>query len=165
MASRTPGAGATGILQTTAVSVQFTENITNAGSGTIKLKQGAAIISANIDYNSTTFTATITPFEQLAQSTEYTVEILGGPTGIQDASGNRMTATASWTFTTAADTIPPAIVSRYPVASATGCQLKPAITVTFSEPVTGVNGSSFYLTGTSIRYVMLSTMSKPEQPS
>lgn len=147
--SRDPAPGATGVPLTKQISVQFTEHVVNATTK-VTLWKGSTQVSATVDYNSSTFKATIIPDEQLIQSTVYTVKVFGGPTGIKDPSGNYLAADDTWTFTTEADTTPPTIIERYPLSGATGVPLRPAITVKFSEPVTGVSGSSFYLTGTGV---------------
>jgi hypothetical protein len=48
---------------------------------------------------------------------------------------------------TPADTTPPSVVARTPGANATDVSLSTAVKATFSEAVTGVSGSSFYMTG------------------
>ncbi len=147
--SRDPAPNATNVPLTKIVSVQFTEHVVNATSK-VTLWKGSAQVSATVSYSSSNYKAEIIPDEQLIQNTVYTVKVFGGPTGIQDPSGNYLQADDTWTFTTEADTTPPTIIERYPLPGATEVPLRPAITVKFSEPVTGVSGSSLYLTGSGV---------------
>ncbi|WP_298234743.1 DUF4082 domain-containing protein, partial [uncultured Azohydromonas sp.] len=61
-------------------------------------------VAASLSYDPTTRTATLTPFTALAASTTYTATLRGGGTDprIKDASGNPMTSSVTWSFTTAA---------------------------------------------------------------
>lgn len=149
--TRSPGPGASGIALTTTVSLQFSENVTNATTK-VTLRKSGEIVPTDPDYNSSSFTITLTPREQLESNTVYTVRVMGGPTGIQDTSGRYLAVTDEWTFTTVTDTTPPYVLlaSRYPDPGSSGVPLKPVVTATFSEPVTGVDSSSFYLTGTGV---------------
>ncbi|MCX7678775.1 MAG: Ig-like domain-containing protein [Spirochaetes bacterium] len=153
--SRDPAPGATGVPLTKIISVKFTEHVVNATTK-VTLWKGSTQVASTVSYSSANFEAKIIPDEQLMHSTAYTVKIFGGPTGIKDAAGNYLPSDDTWSFTTEADTTPPTIIERYPLPGATGVPLQPVITVTFSEPVTGISGSSFYLTGTGVPtcYVM-----------
>jgi len=147
--SRSPAPGATGVALNTCVSVRFTEHVVNANTK-ITLKKGTSNVPVNIIYNPATFVATLDPVDDLEQNTVYTVTVQGGTTGILDAAGNYLQTTDTWQFTTQQDTTAPVIVYRYPSIGATNVPLKPVITVTFSEPVVGVNNSTFTLTGTGV---------------
>jgi len=145
ISSITPFNGESGILQSDNIYIVFSENVTNA-SGKITLKrQGAETVAANISYNQSTFTAAIDPVDELLQSTVYQVIVTGGSTGVKDPSGNYLAATSTTTFTTAADTTNPVVLSKYPESDTTGNPLKPVISISFNEPVTGVNSTSFNL--------------------
>ncbi len=63
---------------------------------------GSASVAATVSYNSSAKTVTITPSTTLANSTTYTVSILGGTSGVKDLAGNALAQTFSSTFTTAA---------------------------------------------------------------
>ncbi len=68
---------------------------------------------------------------------------------ISDLSGNRFDATApgaSWSYTFA-DTLPPQVAERTPVAGAQVSQLTQT-EISFSEPVAGVNASDLLINGT-----------------
>src|SRR5206468_1897935 len=88
-------------------------------------------VSATVDYNATTNTATLTPSVALAASTTYTATV----SGAQGTSGNVITP-VSWSFTTAAlDTTPPTVTAQTPAPSATQVAFNTSITATFSKPV------------------------------
>jgi methionine-rich copper-binding protein CopC len=88
----------------------------------------------------------LTPTAPLAPSTPYSVT-LGGT--VLDAAGNAM-APINWGFTTAAaaptDTTAPTVKTTTPAAGATGVPRGGKVTVTFSEPVTGVSRTTVTLT-------------------
>ena len=80
-------------------------------------------------------------------NTPYTATLTGGASAIRDAANNPL-ATVSWTFTTAAapaDTTAPTVTARSPSSNATSVSRTGNITATFSEPVTGVSGTTFAL--------------------
>jgi methionine-rich copper-binding protein CopC len=81
---------------------------------------------------------TINPTANLAADTRYTVRLTGG---IRDAALNALVPT-SWTFLTGAV---PVITARAPANNATGASLTANLTVTFSEAVNGVSGTTFVL--------------------
>ncbi len=155
LSSRNPAPDTTGVSLNPTISLQFTEHVVNATTE-ITLKKGTTTIPVNIDYNNNDFSVTITPVDLLEPLTTYTVIVPGGTNGIRDAAGNYMQSNVEWSFTTQNDTTSPVIIDRYPVPNATNVPLKPVITVVFNEPVTGVNTSSFTLTGSNVPnyYVM-----------
>ena len=102
---RTPASGATGVAVGTTVSATFSEAL---AANTVTTSQftlqgpGTTLVPATVSYNSTTFTATLTPSSPLASNTLYTAAVLGGTNGVKDTAGNALTATSSWSFTTTA---------------------------------------------------------------
>ncbi|MCW5554415.1 MAG: DUF4082 domain-containing protein, partial [Verrucomicrobiae bacterium] len=107
----TPADGATDVSVGAVVTVTFDEAMDPASltTGTIVLSPAVA---GTVSYNALTLTATLTPDAALANATEYTVTVVGGVSGVKDASGNALVADAVWSFTTeAGDTTPPALVS------------------------------------------------------
>ena len=102
---RTPASGATGVAVGTTVSATFSEAL---AANTVTTSQfslqgpGTTLVPATVSYNSTTFTATLTPSSPLASNTLYTAAVLGGTNGVKDSAGNALAATSSWSFTTAA---------------------------------------------------------------
>ncbi len=145
---RIPGIGATDIDQQSNIRVYFSEGIKNYNSSTIYLSRSGTVVPASISYNSTDFILTLDPTDDLIGGQTYTITVKGGgATGILDLSDNPLAATSSWTFTTVTDSTAPTITSRNPVIDATEVSTKTAISVTFSESVTGVSESTFTLSG------------------
>ncbi len=99
-----PVDGATGVSTTTTVIAVFnvTMDASTINSSNIELRDASNIlVAANVAYNSTTRTATLTPSAALLNSATYTAKIKGGATGVKDASGNIMTSDYTWSFTIA----------------------------------------------------------------
>ncbi len=96
-------------------------------------------IAGKIIYSNTT--ATFSPTEPLTTDTTYTVTLT---TDIQDLSGNPLQADFTWSFTTM-ETVPPRVVSTYPLNSARGVQVFPTIAATFNEPRSAgtINSTTF----------------------
>jgi len=85
----------------------------------------------------------LTPSVQLAPHTVYSVSLTAA---VKDYAGNALLgAPVEWTFTTGADTIAPAVVSRSPEIDDSGIPLIANVTVRFSEPVTGVSTATMTL--------------------
>jgi len=61
--------------------------------------------------------ATLIPSAALAAATTYTATVAGTVT---DTNGIALGTAVTWTFTTAGNTAPPVILSRWPPAGATG---------------------------------------------
>ncbi len=101
--TRTPAPGATGVPANARPAATFSEAVT-PGSISMVLRNTATsqVVPSTTGYDAGTYTATLTPTSQLANSTGYTVSV----SGAQDAAGNQM-APASWTFETSAPPPPP----------------------------------------------------------
>jgi hypothetical protein len=93
-------------------------------------------------------TATFTPVGNLLGNTTYTATI---STGAKDQQGNALARSFTWTFTTAADIIPPTVTATTPVNGATGVPINSKVTVTFSEAMAPASiitpATTFTLTG------------------
>ncbi len=133
----TPAASVTGVSRSAAVSATFSEPMSDASittaSFTLAPTAGSGAVAGTVSVTGSV--ATFTPSVILAGSTQYTATIT---TGVQDAAGNPLASTYTWTFTTAAppDLTPPTIIATTPAAGATGVALASPVTVTFSEPMT-----------------------------
>ena len=98
--STSPTSSATGISTSSTITVTFSEAMSAASiNASAFLVNG---VSGSISVNGTT--ATFTPSSALANSTTYTVTVVGGANGVKDASGNALAANYTWTFTTAVAT-------------------------------------------------------------
>ncbi len=149
--SATPASGATNIATSVKPQVVFSEAM-KAGSvttGTIKLSdsRGAPVAGA-VSYDSGSFTATISPANNLASSTRYTVSVT---TGATDTSGLSLGSTKSWTFTTGTANTPPTVTSVSPASGASGVAKNTTVQAVFNEAMTAssITSSSFKLAGSS----------------
>lgn len=120
-------------------------------SSTVRVHLGGDIsgevIPGSLSYNTGLLQVTFLPDTKLLYSQTYTVEVRGSVAGsnIADLSGNTLSDT-SWSFTTAADNVNPTVVYKTPENGTTGIAGNGVqVDVGFSEYVTGVTASSFYL--------------------
>ncbi|CAD5979954.1 Thermitase [Planktothrix rubescens NIVA-CYA 18] len=141
--SFTPVDNATGIAVGADLVANFSEAI-QKGTGDIVIKklsdnsvvETIAVTNSNVTVSGSQLT--INPTNDLAQSTDYYVEIADG--AIQDIAGNNyagITGNSTWNFTTVAppDTTPPAASSFTPVDNATGIAVGADLVVNFSEAI------------------------------
>ena len=138
MTGHTPAAGATAVATTTAVTATFSKALsaTTVNTSTFLLQGPSGTVPATVSYNSSTFTATLTPASVLAGTTTYTVTIKGGTSGVKDVAGNPLTSDVTWSFTTGApDTTLPAVTGQGPPPAATGIPTNSSITASFSEAI------------------------------
>ena len=100
--SVTPANGSTAISIGTTVIAEFSETInpSTITSSNFQLKAGSTTINTSI--NITPNQVTLVPLTVLTPSTNYTVTIKGGPTGVKDVAGNPLATDYSWSFTTGA---------------------------------------------------------------
>ena len=88
---------------------------------------------ATVTYNSSNYTATLTPSAALANSTTYTATV----SGAKDSAGDPLTSAFSWSFTTAAAAAAtaPTVTSETPASGATSVAMSMVPTATFNEAV------------------------------
>jgi Domain of unknown function (DUF4082)/Bacterial Ig-like domain len=104
----TPSNGATGVAIGASVVVTFSEpmDASSLSPGSIELRQssGGAVVAASVTYATATQAATLTPTSSLAPATSYTATVRGGADApqVRDSAGNVLSASTSWSFTTAA---------------------------------------------------------------
>ena len=102
--SVSPASGASGVSTTTSVTATFNQALDPAtvNSSTFRLLNSTnSPVPASVTYNASTSTATLTPSSALTASSSYQAVITGGANGVKDSSGNPMSSTFSWLFTTA----------------------------------------------------------------
>ncbi len=102
-----PAAGATGVNTAITVTATFGEALDPATvkANTFLLRDPAGTtLPATVRWDAATRTATLRPTGALRPSTRYTARLRGGATEprIEDAAGNPLAATMSWSFTTGA---------------------------------------------------------------
>jgi hypothetical protein len=145
VSSRSPGANATGVSRSASVKATFSEAVRGISATTFRLRDKAtgASVSATVTYDSSARSATLKPGTALGIGRSYTASLTSG---ITDKAGNKLGA-LSWTFTTttSSDTTRPRVKARTPAANATGVSRAAVVTVTFSEPVRKVSGTTFKL--------------------
>ena len=145
--SRSPASGATGISVSAVTTATFSEPVQGVDTNSFTLTgPDGQQVAATVAQSGTTNKWILDPVAKLASGTTYTATLTGGPTAIRDLAGNPL-ADTPWSFTTAADTTAPTVTARSPRSGATGVSPGAMITATFSEPVQGVDTSSFTLTG------------------
>jgi hypothetical protein len=135
VASTVPADGATGIDQSTAVNVRFTEPMdrTTLTAANIRLRRGADVIAAAIAIAPTDDEVTLTPTLPLPLNAAISIVV---SSAVRDVAGNTMTADRQATFTTASpDSEPPRVSSTSPVAGAIDVPLVAPVVVTFSEAI------------------------------
>ena len=147
--TRSPAANATGVAANTDVTATFSEPVQGVTTSTFTLAPagGGAAVAATVSQG-TGNQWVLNPNADLAAGTQYTATLTGGTTAIRDAADNPL-VTTSWTFTTTAppaDTTPPT-ATVVPANGATGVAPNGDVSATFSEPVQGVSGTTFTLTG------------------
>jgi hypothetical protein len=136
----TPAVNAVNVPLTATVSAQFGEALdpTTVNGATVILRNAAgATIAATVGYNAATFTAVLTPTAALAYSSQYTATVVGGATDprLKDLAGNALVSNGVWSFTTAADPVPPVVSITAPAACHTASvRSSPSGTVISAEP-------------------------------
>ncbi len=137
---RTPAVNATNVAANGNVTATFSEPITGVNANTFRVTNSAGTaVTAALSYNAATRTVTLNPSANLLTNRTYTVQL---SSGIRDLQGNAL-PTTTWNFTTEAG---PSVTGRTPAVNATNVAANGNITATFSEPITGVNATTFRVT-------------------
>jgi hypothetical protein len=100
VAPTAPTAGATGVLRNAAVTATFSRamDATTISGATVTLTApGNVPVPATVSFNAGTNVVTLTPSSTLAANTAYTVRV---DPSVRATDGMRMTAAATWSFTT-----------------------------------------------------------------
>ena len=138
--SETPASGATNVAVSTTATATFSEAV-QAGTISFTLTpSGGSPVAATLTYNSSNYTATLTPSAALAYNTTYTATV----SGAKDTAGDPMAAPFSWSFTTTTSKVP-VVISESPTSGATDVAVSTTATATFNEAVQA-NTISFTLT-------------------
>lgn len=134
-----PTAGATGVVETNAVTVTFSKmmDTTTITAATFGLNNAA---TGNITYSSTgnVTTALFTPSPNLLGTTLYTATV---GTGVKSACNVALAAPYPWSFTTR-DTSSPYITSTVPTNGAVKISISSPITINFSEAMQALTTSN-----------------------
>lgn len=140
-----PASGATGIPINARVVVGFNEPVDATKLSGLTLSGPSGAVNASQSISNGNQTVALIPAVPLAASTQYTVNIAG----VQDFSGNVLSAPVTSSFTTgsSADLTLPNIASSSPSNSATGASTTAAVQVQFSKPIDPLTvlPTTFYL--------------------
>jgi hypothetical protein len=128
-----PANGLTGVQINAQVVVQFSEPVDDLTLNQITLSGGGGPVSVISRLSNANQTLTLLPVVPLSPGTTYTVNV----SGVQDLSGNPLTASSTTTFTTGtgADLTPPTVTTVSPVNGATAVLTTAVIQVQFSKRV------------------------------
>jgi hypothetical protein len=126
----TPADGATDVSVDTVMTATFSKTMdgTTINGSTFFVKYDSTDVVGTVTYSDTT--ATFTPDANLDHNTLYTATIA---TGTKDTEGNALENDYAWSFTTAADTTAPVVVSTVPGDGDTGVSVGMTIEAEFSE--------------------------------
>jgi len=145
--SRYPSSGATNVSLTSAVAARFDMGVTGVSGSSFVLRDShGTLVPSTVTYRSDQFRAQLVPAAPLAYGTRYTATL---GSAIKN-SGNLSLSPVSWSFTTPLDpaaggTEPPRVLSLTPSSGTTGVSMSPALSVRFSEAMTGVSASYLVL--------------------
>ncbi|WP_235564527.1 S8 family serine peptidase [Arthrobacter sp. Soil762] len=138
--AKSPAAQSTAVPVASNVTATFSQAVQGVGAGTFMLRNAAGTaIPATVSYNATTKTATLDPSANLAADVTFTATLVGGATAIRDTAGTPLAST-SWTFTTGPA---PTVTGFTPGSNSQLVRRNNNLSVTFSEPVQGVNTATF----------------------
>lgn len=138
--AKSPAAQSTAVPVASNVTATFSKAVQGVGAGTFTLRNAAGTaIPATVSYNATTKTATLDPTANLAADVTFTATLVGGATAIRDTAGTPLAST-SWTFTTGPA---PTVTGFTPGSNSLLVRRNNNLSVTFSEPVQGVNTATF----------------------
>ena len=144
--STLPVNAATGVAFNSSISATFRTAMDTAtiNTTTFTVKQGTAVVSGAVTYTAGSKTASFVPSFPLAASLVYTATLT---TGVKDTAALAL-ANYTWTFTTAANAMPPTVTATTPLNLATDVSINVRPTATFSkamDPLT-ITASTFTLT-------------------
>ncbi|HOO72836.1 MAG TPA: Ig-like domain-containing protein [Spirochaetota bacterium] len=128
--------GSTGFAISGNITARFSEAMdpSSIDEDSFEVFRGSSSVSGTVTYNSSTRTATFNPDIDLAEGTEYTVELASSMT---DVAGNGIVGGFSWTFTTATGGTTggdaPTVAAVSPADESTGFSVSGVITARFSE--------------------------------
>ena len=143
----------TGVATSTDVSATFSEPMTAATltSGFTLACPAAAAVTASVNYDAASRTATLTPASALPANAVCEASI---STAATDTRGIALAAAFSWTFNTAAsaDVTRPTVTVTLPANATTGVPTNTRITAAFSEAMasSSVSASTFQVTDTTL---------------
>ncbi len=173
--STSPTDGASGVSRNTTVQINFSEpideNTLTSPSDNIIIEDGSTTIAGDLTLSVNGLTATFSPNDpvnlspayEFDASTEYTVTVNSGSSGIKDLVGNALQTDYIFTFETGSgtDTTNPEVVSATPSNGATNVSEYVSPQVIFSEEIdpSTITGSNLFLKKKSDESLVPSTVS------
>ncbi|HEY3805796.1 MAG TPA: Ig-like domain-containing protein [Kofleriaceae bacterium] len=142
--SEVPSDGASGVSRTAPITATANQSLiasTVTTSSFLVLTSAGVQLPGVVDYDDSTLTMTFTPAGELPAGATLSATVTATITSAMTAPLMPLT----WMFTTIDDQ-PPMLASSSPLANAVNVPVSSTIVVAFSEPVTGVNGTSFTVT-------------------
>ncbi len=154
--NRNPSPNQTGVYRNTDISFRFTRAVTSSTvtSGNIYLRQeNGGYVNCSLDYNTSSRTVTLQPYNSLSDNTYYTVYVTSG---VKDSDGYSIGA-ASWSFRTGydnysgSDSSNTSLTSRYPASGATNVYVNVRVALTFNKALSEssvTSGTVYLIAGT-----------------
>ncbi|MDB4962201.1 MAG: hypothetical protein JWP01_2200 [Myxococcales bacterium] len=144
--STVPAPGATFVALNTLITATFSKpmNPATISMTTFTLRQGATALVGTVMLDAAGTTARFTPMLPLTPNLVYTATIT---TGAQDTTAMALVAPHIWMFTTAANAMPPTVISVTPLDGAINISLNVSPTATFSKAMNAatINSQTFML--------------------
>lgn len=140
----TPSDGASGVSRTAPITATANQSLVADTVSTLSFLVATSAgvqLPGVVDYDDSTLTMTFTPASELPAGATLSAQVTATITSTMTAPLMPLT----WTFTTI-DNQPPMLASSSPLANAVNVPDNATIVVAFSEPVTGVDGTSFTVT-------------------
>lgn len=136
-----PGPGELNVSPATSISATFDVEVIDVTSESFELFDNDAVpVSGNVFYSAGTRVATFTPLQPLQPNLRHTASLSAA---IRSAATGAPLEPLSWSFTTGADTTAPFVVATIPANGAMNVPVDTLIDVEFSEPVQGVDATTF----------------------
>jgi hypothetical protein len=138
----TPASNGTSAAPSGNLTAVFSEPVTGLSAETFELSTADGDpVAGVVTYDVARRSATFDPAANLLPDTRYTATLTGGAEAIRDIAGNPLAA-RSWSFTTGPA---PTVTGTSPAAGATRISRTANVVAAFSEPVTGVGGTTVKL--------------------
>jgi hypothetical protein len=128
--STVPANGATDIVPGIQLSVTFSDAVTLpwvTNAFTLRRSSDSVVVAGTVALDSTGKVATFTPSVQLDRETSYTATVQGGATGVQGTSGDTLSSSTIWSFTTGSSDFQTSGTKCFIATAAYGSYLDPHV--------------------------------------
>jgi hypothetical protein len=128
--STVPSNATTNIVPNIQPSVTFSKAVTpSSASNAFTLSSSSGPVTGTVALDGTGTVATFTPAESLLTNTTYTATMAGGTSGVQATTGETLSDSTTWTFTTGTSTFQNSGASCFIATAAYGSYLEPHVVV------------------------------------